>query len=168
MCGLSHAQQPAYEYFFGDGDKYSDVLVEKVISLDTLKLQGGNKVILIGVNAPDVVEKVKELKKDGYAYIEVKSDDPTAPLSSQAYEYLVQLVEGKRVRLEMDVVRTSKDNKTLAYVFINNEDNTFVNLELIRMGYVDLSVQPPNTKYAKELRSAYREAHSEKRGLQSE
>ena len=64
-----------------------------------------------------------------------------------------------------DSEKNSEDYKTLAYVFLL-EDDTFVNAEILRQGFAFLSIRPPNMKYAKELREAYKEARAEQRGLQ--
>ncbi len=46
--------------------------------------------------------------------------------------------------------------------------NDFLNAEILRQGFANLSIRPPNMKFAKELREAYREARAEKRGLQGQ
>jgi len=53
--------------------------------------------------------------------------------------------------------------------FFNNFDDniicTFVNAEILRQGYANLSFDPRLRKYNDKLQKAYREAREEKRGL---
>ena len=76
-------------------------------------------------------------------------------------------VEGDKVRIEFDRNKKNKDFDTLAYVFLE-EENLFINAEILRLGYAHLQISPPNMKYASELREAYQEARREKRGFQSQ
>jgi len=67
----------------------------------------------------------------------------------------------------LDDNKSDDDNLTLAYVFLMKND-LFVNTEILRHGFSQLSIQVPNTKYKKLLREAYQEARREKRGYQGE
>jgi micrococcal nuclease len=79
------------------------------------------------------------------------------------------MVEGKRVRLELDqsnAARGHKDNtpqkRTLAYVFL--EDGTLLNAEIIKQGYGHAYTQFPFS-HMEEFRQLEREAREERRGL---
>lgn len=111
-------------------------VVSKVIDGDTIELENGERVRLLGINT---LEK-------GQNYYE------------EANNRLKELIEGKEVRLEKDVDDKGKYGRLLRYVFINDE---FVNLKLVREGYAHVYVIPPNTKYQTDLEKAEEKAKEE-------
>lgn len=111
-------------------------VVSKVIDGDTVELENGERVRLLGINTPE----------KGQNYYE------------EANNRLKELVEGKGVRLEKDVDDKGKYGRLLRYVFINDE---FVNLKLVREGYAHVYVIPPNTKYQTDLEKAEEKAKEE-------
>ena len=149
--------------------QYQKVLVKRIIKADTIILDTDEKIRLIGLKAPDAPQLKRELDEDKNDYLVIK-DSPTNPelsIEEQAFDFARSFLEGKYVRLEFDQRRKNDDFVTCAYVFLV-DDNTFVNAEIIRQGFADLQLRPPNMKYVERLREAYREAHREKRGLQSD
>jgi micrococcal nuclease len=95
------------------------VRVNKVIDGDTIVLESGNRVRLLGVNTPEVNHPIK----------------PAEPFGKEAAEFTRRLAEGKLVRLEFDphVSKQDKHSRIFAYVFL--QDGTFLNAEIIRQGY---------------------------------
>ena len=91
--------------------------VERVVDGDTLVLDGGERVRLIGVDTPETVHPKKPVERFG----------------KEASGFTQKLAEGKRVRLEYDAERTDRYGRTLAYVFL--EDGRLLNLEIIEQGY---------------------------------
>ncbi len=84
---------------------------------DTIVLDGGERVRLIGVDTPE-------------------TKDPRRPVEyfgREASAFTRQRVAGRRVRLEYDQTRRDRYGRTLAYVYL--EDGTCLNAELIRQGY---------------------------------
>jgi micrococcal nuclease len=158
--------QSAFDAIFNTGG-YEDVIVQEVLKADTLVLQNERKerVKLIGLRAPEAPKKKKMDERDTNA--PPKPVDPFNSIEEQALEFAKELLEGRHVRLEFDVERNNEDHAAWAYVFLL-KDNTFVNAEILRQGFARLSVHPPNTKYADGLRAAYKEAQTEKRGLQGQ
>ena len=150
--------------FIGETTNYNSVLIDKVVRVDTIVLETGQKIKLIGLNAPEL-PKIKDAKVDSYGII-IEEVNPVTTIEEQALDFAKSLLEKKRVRLEFDVETKDRDFHTLAYVFL--PDGTLANVEIIRQGFADLKIMPPNTKYAKELRAAYQEARREKRGLRGE
>ena len=150
--------------FIGETTNYNSVLIDKVVRADTIVLESGQKIKLIGLNAPEL-PKIKDAKVDSYGII-IEEVNPATTIEEQAFDFAKSLLEKKRVRLEFDVETKDRDFHTLAYVFL--PDGTLANVEIIRQGFADLKIMPPNTKYAKELRAAYQEARREKRGLRGE
>lgn len=144
--------------------RYEQARVLRVLSVDTLLLQGDEKVSLIGLQGPTPPKK-KDVKRDKYGFI-IPDEDPTTPVDMQALHAVRELVEGKRVRLEFDVDRRDDQGVRTAYVFLPN--GTMVNEEILRQGHADLRLRMPNMRYADRFRSAYQEARREMRGLQGE
>jgi len=172
LCSSAIAETN-FDFFFKNDNQYKDVIVKEVRSTDTLVLQAGvgerGEVIkLIGLKAPapPKIQK-KNTKRDEYGFTTKEAVSPLTPLEERAYHFAKDLLEGQHVRLEFDVEKRGEDNKTLAYIFLL-KDNTFANTEILRHGYAHLSLQTQNKKYINELRSAYREARNEKRGLQGQ
>jgi len=164
--------QSAFEAVFGDNNEYADVVVDKVTTVDTLILQSGEKIRLIGIKGPALPrkEKVEQETKGEMGFVMQRSEDdadPVDPIEQQALDFVRELLEGNHVRLELDNLQKSDDHRTLAYVYLL-KDNTLVNAEILRQGFANLSIRPPNTKYEDILRDAYRTAREERRGLQGQ
>ena len=152
---------------WGNLRDYNKVLVEKVIRADTFILAGGEKIRLIGLNAPDPPPRQQVQAPHNELGVPFDlPEDPTTSLEREALEFSKRLLQGQYVRLEFDAQKKDKDLYTLAYAFL--PDGTFVNAEIVRQGFADLSIQPPNTQYLSQLKAAYQEARREKRGLQGE
>jgi endonuclease YncB( thermonuclease family) len=145
---------------------FSEGLVESVVTADTLVLEEGDAVKLIGVKALKKPPRERNtIKRDKYGFIIKEPVDPATTLEKRALEFAKRLLENKKVRIEFDKQKTNENFDTLAYVFL--EDGTLVNAEVLRQGYGRLQIRPPNSKYEQELREAYQEARREKRGLHS-
>ena len=139
---------------------YSDILVTRAVDGDTLKLENGERVRLIGIDTPEMHESNKldrDARRSGQDVEVIKQ------LGRQSYEFTKKLVEGKRVKLEFDVERFDKYKRILAYVYLT--DGTFVNAEIVKQGYASLMTYPPNVKYAQIFRKLYQEARENRRGL---
>lgn len=147
---------------FGRTYNYDDILVSRVIDGDTLQLEDGTRVRLIGIDTPEMHESEK-LQRDAQR----SGEDARViqNLGKQAYEFTRKLVEGKRVGLEFDSERHDKYDRLLAYVYLKDKDKTFVNAEVVKQGYASLMTIPPNVKYADLFQKLYRQAREEKRGL---
>jgi micrococcal nuclease len=88
-------------------------------------------------------------------------EDPQ-PGALEAYEMNRKLVEGKRVRLEMDVEQRDRFQRLLAYVFVGG---LFVNAELVKAGYATALIYSPNVRYHQLFLDLQEEAKVEHRGL---
>jgi len=91
--------------------------VKRVVDGDTIVLNNGEKIRLIGVDTPETVHPKKLVEFFG----------------KEASAFTKRMCEGKRVRLEYDWQKTDKYGRTLAYVYL--EDGTFVNAEIVKQGY---------------------------------
>lgn len=167
------SSESTFESMFKSSNQYKDVVVQEVINVDTFVIENtlrkGETIKLIGIRGPKEFQKKKDIvKRDRFGFeIKNKAETPITPMDDQAYEFVRELLEGKHVRLEFDSDKKDDDYKTLAYVFLM-DNNTFVNVEILRQGFGYLQISPPNTKYAKQMREAYQEARKEMRGYQGE
>lgn len=115
-------------------------VVLRVIDGDTVELSDGIRVRLIGIDTPE----------SGNCY------------SKESTNKLKELVEGKNVSIEKDVLEKDKYGRLLAYLYINN---TFVNENMVREGYAKILTIPPDIKYVEKFTKAQNEAREEKLGL---
>jgi micrococcal nuclease len=148
---------------FGRAYDYADILVSRVIDGDTLQLEDGERVRLIGIDTPEVHESDK-LYRD--AQRSRRDVNTIKELGRKSWDFTRQLVESKRVSLEFDIERRDKYQRLLAYVYL--KDGLFVNAEIIKRGYANLLTIPPNVKYADLFRQLYQEARQDRRGLWQE
>lgn len=128
-------------------DTASTTIVARVIDGDTLVLENGETVRLIGVDAPEIG----------------KNGRPGQPYSEQAKAFVRRLAEGKAVRLERDAQERDRYGRLLAYVYL--PDGTMLNERLLAEGYALKMTIPPNVRYAERLMAAERRARDEGRGL---
>jgi len=129
----------------------SYVVVQRVLDGDTIELETGESVRLIGVDTPETRDRWKSVEYFG----------------PEATAFTKKMAEGKRVRLEMDQANAHLGHKDkylriLAYVFL--EDGTFLNAEIIKHGLGRAYTQYPFI-YEKEFRQLEQEARDQKRGL---
>ena len=122
--------------------------VERIRDGDTIVLEGGEVVRLIGVDTPETVHPRK----------------PVEHFGKEASEFTRSLTVGKRVSLESDAQTAPKDRygRTLAYVRL--PDGRMLNLEIVRQGYGHAYVERPFSRM-EEFRAAEREAREAERGL---
>lgn len=125
--------------------------VARVVDGDTIVLDNGEKIRLIGVDTPETKDPRKPVQYFGV----------------EASNFTKQMVEGKKVWIELDQANTAVAHKdrygrTLAYVF--REDGKFLNAELIRQGYSHAYTKYP-FKYANEFSALERQARNQNAGL---
>ena len=123
--------------------------VERVVDGDTLVLDGGERVRLIGVDTPETVHPSK----------------PVEHFGREASAFTKRMAAGRRVRLEFHLERQDRYGRTLAYVYL--DDGTFLNAELIRQGFGHAYTRFP-FRYLEEFRALEREAREQRRGLWAE
>ena len=141
--------------------------VVEVIDGDTIKLESGEKVRLIGMDTPEL-------------------HHPTKPVQCFAKEAMLEtkrLVEGKTVRLEKDVSETDRYGRLLRFVYIpvdatlpsatqsgtlqpsGTQQELFLNDYLVKEGYAHATTFPPDVKYADLFRQSERTAMENNKGL---
>jgi micrococcal nuclease len=117
-----------------------------VLDGDTIVVGGGEKVRYAGLNTPEThhPEKLPEY------------------CGREAFEANRRLVAGKTVRLEYDERRRDKYGRLLAYVYV---DGLFVNAELIRQGYAQVSTYKDAQRHHETFVRLQRQAIAARRGL---
>jgi len=106
-------------------------LVSHVSDGDTLVLENGEKVRLLGVDTPELSSDARNHDSARRNHLDKKTVEDFA---KRAKSFTESLVDGRPVRLEYDWQRTDKYGRTLAYVY-REEDGLLVNSEIIRQGY---------------------------------
>lgn len=119
------------------------IYVTRVIDGDTVVLANGEHVRLIGIDAPESRNNPK-LERDSLR--SGKDINVILKMGKEASQFVRQLVEGKAVRLELDVQKRDKYGRLLAYIYL--EDGTFVNAKIMEAGYAQVMTIPPDVKYA--------------------
>jgi micrococcal nuclease len=117
-------------------------LCTRVVDGDTIVIEGGERVRYIGIDTPEM--------------------DGREPGAEAATEANRELVEGRTVRLVLDVEHRDQYGRLLAYVYA---DDVFVNAELVRRGLAQIVTYPPNVRHEAQFRSLQREARQAGRGL---
>ena len=123
--------------------------VVRVVDGDTIHVRVGahvEKVRYIGVNTPEVHHPRKGEEPGGREAAEVNR----------------RLVEGRAIRLELDVQERDRYGRLLAYVWIGD---VMINAELVRLGYAQVMTVPPNVRYQAMFLKLQREARQAGRGL---
>lgn len=114
--------------------------VKEVVDGDTFITYSGEEIRLIGIDTPE---------RENFFYHE-------------ASDALKKLIEGKKVRLEFDIVKKDIYGRILAYVFF---DTTFVNDYMVRNGYAYIYTFPPNLRYINTFRKSLNFAIKNKKGM---
>ncbi|HSE92712.1 MAG TPA: thermonuclease family protein [Methylomirabilota bacterium] len=137
--GQPHASQPA-------GIQGA---VVRVVDGDTIHVRVGGrveKVRYIGVDTPEIRHPQRGEEPGG----------------REAMALNRRLVEGKTVRLELDVRSRDRHGRLLAYVWVGE---TMINAELVRQGYAQVMTVPPNVRHQDLFLRLQRAARHEGRGL---
>lgn len=133
--------------------------VTRIIDGDTVQLNDGQIVRLVGVDTPESYSTSK-LSKD--ADRSHRDKETIRALGKQASEFTRKLLYGKKVRLEYDQRRKGRYGRTLAYLIL--PDGINANEEIVRQGYGVAYTKYP-FKYMDDFRAAEKNARENKRGL---
>ena len=115
------------------------VIVTKIIDGDTLVVQGGDHVRLLGID----------------------TDERGEPCYTPAKNRLTQLLLNQPVTLESDTEDRDQYDRLLRFVFLNY---TNINLQLVKEGLAIARFYPENQKYKPEIQSAEKTAINNKTG----
>jgi micrococcal nuclease len=118
-------------------------VVDRIIDGDTLVCDGGDRVRLLLIDAPELSQ---------------------GPWGAEARRQLESLAPaGTVLGLEHDVQPRDRYGRTLAYLWL--DDGRMVNEELLRAGVAVVSVYPPNVRHVERLRATVMTAREAKVGL---
>ena len=126
---------------------YNFYRVKTVYDGDTVVLEDGRKIRLLGINTPEVQHKEKMADAGG----------------EDAKAWLISKLQHTRVRLVVDAEKTDKYGRTLAHLF--SETKEHINLSLVKAGLAAISIYPPNLLYVNELLAAEKKAEQDKLGI---
>lgn len=139
----SHPQAKIVEVNPGIGHS----IVKQVYDGDTVVLEDGRKIRLLGINTPEVKHKNKMADVGG----------------NEAKQWLENKLKNGKVRLVSDEEKTDKYGRVLAHLF--TETNIHINLELVAAGLAQVNIYPPNLLFADELIKAQDKAEQNKLGI---
>jgi micrococcal nuclease len=125
------------------------VLVERVVDGDTIIVDGGKRVRLIGIDTPETVKPGAEVE----------------PFGPEASAFTKEMLEGRYVYLEKDVSETDPYDRFLRYVYL--EDGTFFNALIVEQGLAEVTIYPPDDKYEDLLKETEEKARKVNIGLWS-
>ncbi len=117
-------------------------VVARIVDGDTLVCEGGVRVRLLLIDAPETEQGSYGLR------------------AKLALEELLPV--GDTARLELDVQPRDRYGRVLAHV---HAGGVWINRALARAGYVVPLVYPPNVRHVEEIRAAADSARAERRGL---
>jgi micrococcal nuclease len=123
--------------------------VVEVIDGDTIRLEDGSTVRVLGLDAPET--RHPDLRGP-------------QPFGVEAAERLRELVQGRTVRLERDISDRDHYGRLLRHVWI---DRSLVAEVLVREGLAHPMSIPPDRKHVHRLRAAEEEARDASIGLWS-
>jgi endonuclease YncB( thermonuclease family) len=126
---------------------YGFYTVQKIYDGDTVVLNDGRKVRLLGINTPEVRHRGKMADAGG----------------DEAKQWLTRRLLNNKVRLVTDTEKTDKYGRTLAHLFTEKKDH--INLQLVMAGLAEVIIYPPNLLYADALLKAQDLAEHNKLGL---
>jgi endonuclease YncB( thermonuclease family) len=114
---------------------------------DTIRTDDGEKVRLLGINAPEVAH----------------GDEPGQPLGEAAGKRLKALVLDREVRLQTDEDKHDVYGRLLAHVYLR--DGTWIDGLLVKEGLAHVYIFPPNFRHAEALLHAEDVARGRRLGI---
>jgi micrococcal nuclease len=133
----------------GSGGPRSGAVVTRIVDGDTIHvdLDGTDTTIrIIGIDTPE---------RDG-PYTDEEC------FGREASRYTEEALDGRHVELEFDVERTDRFDRTLAYVWLDDE---LFDERILSDGYAVLLTVPPNVAYVDRFTDAQTAARQAGRGL---
>ena len=114
---------------------------------DTIRLDNGEKVRLLGIDTPEVASYYHKATPGGNA----------------AKKWLNQKLKDADVYLEYDQQQHDKYKRLLAHVFLENGEH--INATLVQQGLAIVNLFPPNLHYKDELLAAQKTAQQQQLGM---
>lgn len=146
--------------------------ITRVVDGDTLELEGGARVRLIGVDTPEKWESDKRERDAARAGL---TEAQVAEFGEGASRFAKDLCKGKLARIEYESTNAltkhrDRYGRYLAYVYLVDPgdakaEHVCLNRELVRQGYARHTTYVRNEAIKKEYRELEKQARNEKRGL---
>lgn len=136
---------PRARAWIADARMVGVCVVERIVDGDTLDCEGGVRVRLLLIDAPE--------RRQGYAL-----------RASLALEEILPV--GDSAAVELDVEPRDRYGRLLAH--LHRLDGLWVNRALVRRGYAVPLVYPPNVRHVEAIRAAADSARAEALGLWAE
>jgi micrococcal nuclease len=122
-------------------------LVENVVDGDTIVIENGIRIRLLGIDAPEISECFGDESK----------------------QQLTSLILGQEITLEKDQTASDGFERLLRYVILRNEnpevDDVMINNAMVREGYAQSYYVKPNRRYLSQLQASEREAQDKEIGM---
>ena len=123
--------------------------VRKVSDGDTVELTSGERIRLLGIDAPESNSRNSRIRPQ--------------PFYSEARNALASLVDKKQVEFTESVRLVGPYGRTLAYLYL--PDGTDVQLKMLQGGYAMMTAYPPDLGHLTTYASAEAEARKRRIGL---
>lgn len=123
--------------------------VARVYDGDTVILDDGKHVRLLGINTPEIESRHRAEEPGGVV----------------AKKWLQDQLQDSKVYLEFDQVKRDKYKRLLAHLYL--PDGKHLNLALLQNGLAVVSIIPPNLRHADQLIQAQQQAEKLKLGIWS-
>lgn len=130
------------------------------------ELPAGAEAIVTNVVDGDTIDVLIDGREYRVRYIGVDTPERGELFYDEATEANADLVAGNTVILIQDVSETDRYDRLLRYVYL--PDGTFVNAELVRRGFAQVSTFPPDVAHEQDFLALQREARASGRGLWSD
>ena len=123
--------------------------VSKVIDGDTLELTGGDRVRIIGINAPETYD----------------TQGQSQPYATQSRDFLGKLIHRRngQILLEPGIEKSDRHGRQLAYLFHSNGHS--ITEQILEVGLAARATVTPNSRYAECYQQAEDRARQLKSGL---
>ncbi|WP_333873203.1 thermonuclease family protein [Methylobacter sp.] len=121
--------------------------VKTIFDGDTVVLEDGRKIRLLGINTPEVQHRDKQADAGG----------------DEAKRWLADKLKNTKVRLETGTEKTDKYGRTLAHLFTEKKEH--INLQLVAAGLAAISIYPLELHYVNELVKAQDQAEQARLGI---
>lgn len=127
------------------------VSVDRIYDGDTVRLNDGRRLRLIGIDAPEIFHDRNDAE----------------PFARDAKEALSALIEqgGGRIRLTYDRERRDRYSRYLAHAFTDGDESASISADLLMKGLAISLVVPPNVRFLDCYRAAETKAREAGEGI---
>lgn len=148
-CGFSQTAYAQTERLSAGGE----AKVSEIVDGDTVRLEDGRQVRLVGIQAPKLPLGRAGFKK--------------WPLADESKSALGDLTLGRNVRLFYGGRRIDRYGRALAHLFAGEGNEVWIQRALLRQGMARVYSFPDNRALVTELLAAEKEARQRRRGIWS-